>query len=388
MQRIAQRFKQELPELSAYFQNGGMVDAVVNLGMPAPLDIQVSSMHLKTAHAIAVEIARQVRGLSGVSGVLVPQDMDYPALKLEVDRLRAAELGLSTKEVVSSVITALTSDAMIAPSYWVDPSSGNDYLLTVQYPENLIKSLVDLGSLPLRGRNRSRGTRLENVSHITHMRAPTEVDHYQLRRTVDVYVSPEGEDLGSVYDDVRNVVDNLDLPSGVRVNVRGAVKAMDSAFKSFGYGLLLSTLLVYLILVAQFRSFLDPLLILVAVPAGLAGTMATMFLTGTTLNVMSLMGAVMMVGIVVSNSILIVECVRRAQQEGNPLRRSVWLGSRASLRPIIVTSLATLVGLAPLAANLGTGGEAYAAMASAIIGGLALSFVLTIFLVPAVYYSV
>lgn len=388
MRRIAERFKQDLPELSAYFQNGGMIDAVVNMGMPAPLDIQVTSSHLKTAHDTAVKIARQVRNLPGISGVLVPQDMDYPALKLDVDRLRAAQLGLSAKEVVDSVITALTSDAMVAPSYWVDPKSGNDYLLTVQYPENFIKSLDDLGSLPLRSPNEARATRLENVSRITHMQAPTEVDHYQLQRTIDVYATPKGEDLKRMDRDVQKIVGHMSLPEGVRVTVRGAVEAMNSAFRSFGYGLPLATLLVYLILVAQFRSFLDPFLILMAVPAGLAGTMLTLFITGNTLNVMSLMGTIMMVGIVIANSILIVEYVRRVQRQGTPLRRAVWLGSRASLRPIIVTSLATLVGLAPLAANLGTGGEVFAAMALAIIGGLALSFVLTIFLVPAIYYAV
>jgi multidrug efflux pump subunit AcrB len=277
---------------------------------------------------------------------------------------------------------------MIAPSYWVDPSTGNDYLLTVQYPEGAVKNLADLGSLPLRAANRPQPTRLDTVSHISHMRSPTEVDHYQLRRIMDVYVAPSGEDLGRVYSGVQKIIDGTNLPEGVRVEVRGSVQAMRASFKSFGLGLILSTLLVYLILVAQFESYLDPLLILLAVPTGLTGVLLILFATGTTLNVMSLMGVVMMVGIVVSNSILIVDFTNRLRAEGHSLREAVALACRVRLRPVLMTSLATLFGLIPMALKLGTGSEAYAPLARAIIGGLAVSVVLTVFIVPAAYYSV
>jgi multidrug efflux pump subunit AcrB len=388
MRRVRERIQRDLPQLSAYFQTGGLVDAILNLGMPAPLDIQVSGMDMDAAHQIATEIARKARALPGVSDVLVPQDVDYPALKLDIDRERASELGLSAEEVVDSVITALTSDGMIAPSYWVDPSTGNDYLLTVQYPEGAVKNLADLGSLPLRAANRPQPTRLDTVSHISHMRSPTEVDHYQLRRIMDVYVAPSGEDLGRVYSGVQKIIDGTNLPEGVRVEVRGSVQAMRASFKSFGLGLILSTLLVYLILVAQFESYLDPLLILLAVPTGLTGVLLILFATGTTLNVMSLMGVVMMVGIVVSNSILIVDFTNRLRAEGHSLREAVALACRVRLRPVLMTSLATLFGLIPMALKLGTGSEAYAPLARAIIGGLAVSVVLTVFIVPAAYYSV
>ena len=388
MNLVRERLLRDLPQVSAYFQTGGLVDAILNQGIPAPLDIQVSGMDLHGAHAIASQIAQQVRALPGVSDVLVPQDVDYPALKIDIDRERASELGLSAKEVLDSLITALTSNGMIAPSYWIDPKTGNNYLLTVQYPENYVKDLGALGSMPLRAPNLKHPTRLDSVVHISTVPSPTEVDHYQIRRTVDVYVAPAGEDLSHVYAGVQKIVAQTQLPPNMVVNVRGTVQAMRSSFQSFGLGLILSTVLVYLILVAQFRSFIDPLLILLAVPTGLAGVLLTLWATGTTLNIMSLMGIVMMVGIVVSNSILIVEFTNRLRAEGRPLRQAVSLACRVRLRPVLMTSLATLMGLLPMAAKLGTGSEAYAPLARAIIGGLAVSVVLTVFIVPAGYYVI
>ena len=388
MNLVRKHLKNDLPQLSSYFQTGGLVDAVLNLGLPAPLDIQVSGSNLKEAHQAATDIAQQVRALPGVSDVLVPQDVDYPSLKLDIDRVRASELGLNEKEVVGNVITALASDQMIAPSFWVDPKSGNDYMLTVQYPENYVKNLAGLAAVPLRGSKSSHDTRLDNVSRISHVESPTEVDHYQLRREMDVYVSPSGEDLGKVLSGVQKIIRGAKLPENVRVEVRGSARAMEVSFRSFGLGLILATFLVYLILVAQFRSFIDPLLILLAVPTGLTGVLLIMFLTGTTLNVMSLMGVVMMVGIVVSNSILIVEFTNRLREEGRSLKEAVVMACRVRLRPVLMTSLATLIGLIPMAMKLGTGSEAYAPLARAIIGGLAVSVVLTVFIVPAAYLLV
>jgi multidrug efflux pump subunit AcrB len=388
MDRVRRRLAAELPQLSAYFQSGGLVDAVLNLGLPAPIDIQVSGSNLELAHQTATELGRRVRALPGVSDVLVPQDIDYPALELEVDRQRAAQLGLTSKEVIHNVITALSSDQMIAPSYWVDPRSGNDYLLTVQYPEVQVKDTADLRAIPIRSPGRSRPTRLDALSSIRLIHAPTEVDHYQLRRAMDVYVAPSGEDLGSLASAIDKIVSGMTIPKGVQVTLRGMVQGMRVSFRSFGLGLLLAVVLVYLILVAQFESFFDPLLILLAVPTGLMGVLLVLFLTGTTLNVMSLMGVVMMVGIVVSNSILIVEFTRRLRRDGKPLREAVALACRVRLRPVLMTSLATLIGLIPMALKLGTGSEAYAPLAQAIIGGLTASVVLTVFIVPAAYLLV
>jgi multidrug efflux pump subunit AcrB len=385
MRRVRQRLAEDLPQISTYFQSGGLVDSVLNMGMPAPIDIQVSGNSLDQTYAVASTIATQARKLSGVSDVLIPQDIDYPALRLDIDREKASLVGLSQKEVVDNIITALTSNGMIAPDYWIDPKTGNPYMLTVQYAEDQVKSLTDLKQIPLRGAKSSAPTTLDTVVKVHTIPSPTEVDHYQLFRVVDLYVSPKAEDLGRVSSQLKKIIQNTRLPEGVRLNVRGSVQGMRSSFKSFGIGLVLATVLVYLVLVAQFASFLDPFIILLAVLPGIAGVLLILLITGTTLNVMSLMGLVMMVGIVVSNSILIVEFARKLRAQGTPLKEAVVVASRLRLRPILMTSLATLLGLVPMAMKLGTGAEAYAPLARAIIGGLLVSVVVTVYLVPAAY---
>jgi multidrug efflux pump subunit AcrB len=385
MNRVRAALNRDMPQVTTYFQSGGLVDAVLNLGMPAPIDVQVSGMNLEKTYQTADLLAGQLRDVRGVNDLLMPQDMNYPALRLDIDRQRASLVGLSQKEVVDNVITALTSNGMIAPSYWVDPKSGNDYLLTVQYREDQIKSLNDLKEIPLRGENISNPTPLDSVVNVKPIESPTEVDHYQLRRVFDLYISTASEDLGGVTSRIQKIVKQTKLPEGVRVDLRGSVQGMQASFRSFGLGLILSIALVYLVLVAQFASWSDPFIILLAVPPGLAGVLLFLIATGTTLNVMSLMGVVMMVGIVVSNSILIVEFARNLHREGKPLKEAVSIASRQRLRPVLMTSLATLLGLIPMAMKLGTGSEAYAPLARAIIGGLLVSVVVTVYLVPAGY---
>jgi multidrug efflux pump subunit AcrB len=385
MNEVRRRIAAQLPQLRTYFQSGGLVDAVLNQGMPAPIDVQVSGMDLKTNDKIAQDLARQIRAAKGVSDVYIPQDMDYPALQVNVNRDRAAELGLTPKEVIDNLITALTSDVMIAPSYWVDPKNGNNYFVTVQYPENQVKSIQDLKAMPLRAPNLKMPTYLNQVADVVPILTPTEVDHYQLQRTIDVYVAPTGEDIGGPQREISQIIARTQLPPNTRVDIRGLVLTMQSSFKSFGLGLFLAVLLVYLILVAQFSSFLDPFLIVLAVPTGLIGVVLTLASTGTTLNIQSLMGIVMLQGMVVSNSILIVDFANVLRSEGHNLRDAVVHACRIRLRPILMTSLATVVGLLPMAFKLETGSEAYAPLARVIIGGLLTSIVLTIFVVPAAY---
>jgi len=385
MNEVRRRIAAQLPQLRTYFQSGGLVDAVLNQGMPAPIDVQVSGMDLKTNDKIAQDLARQIRAAKGVSDVYIPQDMDYPALQVNVNRDRAAELGLTPKEVIDNLITALTSDVMIAPSYWVDPKNGNNYFVTVQYPENQVKSIQDLKAMPLRAPNLKLPTYLNQVADVVPILTPTEVDHYQLQRTIDVYVAPTGEDIGGPQREISQIIARTQLPPNTRINIRGLVLTMQSSFKSFGFGLFLALLLVYLILVAQFSSFLDPFLIVLAVPTGLIGVVLTLAFTGTTLNIQSLMGIVMLQGMVVSNSILIVDFANVLRSEGHNLRDAVVHACRIRLRPILMTSLATVVGLLPMAFKLETGSEAYAPLARVIIGGLLTSIVLTIFVVPAAY---
>ncbi|MEZ5404205.1 MAG: efflux RND transporter permease subunit [Bryobacteraceae bacterium] len=386
MERIRRRLASEMPLLTAFFRSGGMVDAVLNLGMPAPIDVQVSGSNLEKDYEIAVQLASQIRTLRGVSDVYIPQDVDYPALQVNVDRLRASKLGLNAKEVIQNLITALTSNQMIAPSYWVDPRSGDDYMVTVQYPERQVTNLRDFRAIPIRSASAPLPARLDAVTNITRFQAPTEVDRYQFRRVIDVYVQPSGEDLGRLAESIDAIVAKTKVPNNVRIDLRGMVQGMRQSFTAFGFGLTLSVLLLYLILVAQFRSFADPILILLAVPPGLAGVLVTLTATGTTLNVMSLMGVVMLVGIVASNSILIVEFANQLRlQIASDTMDAIVSACRIRLRPVLMTSFATLVGLLPMALKLGSGSEAYAPLARAILGGLTLSLITTVFLVPAAY---
>ena len=385
MDKVRHRINSEMPELRTYFQSGGLVDSVLNQGVPAPIDIQVSGMNLHVCRDIASKLAGDIRTLPGISDVFIPQDLDYPGLQVNVDRTRAQQLGLSPKEVISDLITALTSDVMIAPSYWVDPRNGNNYFVTVQYPENRVGSFRDLEAMPLRAPNLKEPTYLGQVATVTPTLTPTVVDHYQLERTIDIYVAPSGEDLGGPARRINGLVEKLQLPPNIRVDIRGLVVTMQESFRSFGFGLLLAILLVYLIMVAQFRSFVDPFLIVVAVPTGLVGVLLVLALPGTTLNIQSLMGIVMLQGMVVSNSILIVDFANVLRSEGHPLKEAVTRACRIRLRPILMTSLATVAGLLPMAVKLETGSEAYAPLARVIIGGLLTSIVLSIFVVPVAY---
>jgi multidrug efflux pump subunit AcrB len=330
---------------------------------------------------------------------------------------------------------------MIAPNYWVDRKTGNDYFLTVQYFENgspAIHDFMDLKNIPLRGASHQKKdtdcgpvlsdhrwqgtgplgnppktawtctqqlpqvkgqpqrpshsarpiTVLGNVVKLGFIQTPTEMDHYQIQRVTDVYVTPAGEDLGKVTHSIREILDHATYPSNVRITLRGMVEGMEASFKSFGLGFLLSFMLLYLILVAQFRSFTDPLLIMLAIPMGFVGVLVILPLTHSTLNVMSLMGVLMLVGIADSNSILIVDFAHNLEKQGMSPADAVITACRVRLRPILMTSLATIIGMIPMAMKLGTGAEQYTPMARAIIGGLTSSVLLTIFIVPAAYLLV
>jgi multidrug efflux pump subunit AcrB len=383
---IKKRMTREMPELSPFFSSGSLVDSVLNMGSPAPIDLQVSGSDLNADYQVAQNLAAQFRQIRGVADVYIPQDLDYPSLRLNIDRTRATELGLTEKEVVSNVITALTSNQMIAPSIWIDPNSGNNYFLTVQYNENQIKSIDDLRAIPLHSARVAEPTRLDMVADITRFNAPTEVDHNQIRRRIDIYIRPSSEDLGSVARKVQKIIAVSHIPSTIDITLGGSVDSMNASFRSFAIGLILSVVLLYLILVAQFRSFVDPFIILIALPPGIAGVILTLLVTGTTLNVMSLMGVIMLAGIAMSNSILIVEFAHHLIRDGSSVRDGIVMACRVRLRPVLMTSLATVIGLLPMALKLGEGSEAYAPLARALIGGLTASVILTVFLVPAAFY--
>ena len=386
--RVRRKLSSDLPEVSTFFQTGGLVDSIVNQGMPAPIDIQITGNKQQQAYEVAQEMAQKLRQLSDVSDVLIPQDLDYPGIQLNVNRELAARLGLTASGVVENVITALTSNGMIAPGYWIDPRSGNNYFLTVQYTPRQIANMTmeDFKQIPLHAKDNANPTTLENVAGMNMINTPTEVDHYQLFRIIDLYVSPNGEDLGTLLKKVQQLIKNTKLPPNTRVELRGSVVAMNDSFKSFAIGLSLSIVLVYLILMAQFASFSDPFIILLAVPPGFTGVILFLLMTHTSVNIMSLMGVMMMIGIVVSDSILIVEFTRELRRRGQGLEEAIKNACHVRLRPIMMTTFATFLGLIPLALALEAGSEQYAPLARAIIGGLMLSFVVTLFLVPSAYY--
>jgi multidrug efflux pump subunit AcrB len=385
MQRARAKLTEDFPDVATYFQAGGLVDSVVNQGKPAPIDVQIGGNDLQQVNEIAQATAAKLRKLQAVNDVLIPQDLDYPGLELNINRVQAGLLGISPEDVVDNVITALTSDGMISPSFWVDPKTGNSYMLTVQYPETQIKTITDFRQIPLRSPNGTTTTPLQSLADIKPINTPTEVDHYQLRREFDIYVMPKKEDLSEVNKQVESIVGQIDKPNGVTVKVLGSVRDMVDSFSSFGIGLILAVVLVYLILMAQFASFSDPFIILLAVPPGLSGVLIFLLVTGTTLNVMSLMGVVMMTGIAVSDSILIVQFVGALRREGMPLKEALTEACKVRLRPILMTTLATILGLIPMALAFEPGSEQYAPLARAILGGLTVSGVVTVFLVPTAY---
>jgi multidrug efflux pump subunit AcrB len=412
MRRVRARLSREMPELTTYFQAGGLVDGVINQGLPAPIDVQVSSMDMNDAYALAEDLAAKIRTYPNVSGTYIPQDVNYPGIQLNIDRERASLIGLSAQEVVDNVITALTSDGMIAPSYWIDPKSGNNYMVTVQYANHWINhmSMQDFENIPLHGvrppgyspvdeargagdtdpdmwtgSHREGYTPLGSVASIQLINTPTEVDHYQIRRVIDIYVSTKSEALQTVGARISDLLAQTKTSRNTLLHMRGAVVSMNRSFEEFGLGLIISVVLVYLILMAQFTSFIDPFIILMAIPPGLAGVVLILLTTGATLNIMSLMGVIMMTGIVVSNSILIVEFTGTLHEQGMSLVDATVEACKVRLRPILMTSLATLLGMIPMALGFEAGSEQYAPLARAVIGGLGVSVVVTVFLVPAVY---
>jgi HAE1 family hydrophobic/amphiphilic exporter-1 len=391
MDRVQNEIAEQFPEIRTFVQTGSMVDATLNSGMPAPIDVQVTSRSNRQNYQLAQQLGNEIRKLRGVGEIYIPQDINYPAVRMDIDRVHAGELGLTEKDVVDDVITALNSNVMIAPNYWVDYKTGNDYFLTVQYYEHgkpAIHNFLDLTNIPLKAPNLKEPTTLDTVVKLEHTETPTEIDHYQIQRAADVYVTPKGEDLGRISSAIDKIVTGMKVPGNVRVNLRGMVEGMNQSFASFAKGFILAAMLLYLVLVAQFRSFIDPFLIMLAIPMGFIGVLIILPLTGTTLNVMSLMGVLMLIGVAGSNSILIVDFAHKLEEQNYSVADAVITACRVRLRPILMTSLATIIGMLPMALKLGTGSEQYAPMARAIIGGLTSSVILTVFIVPAAYLLV
>ncbi len=406
MDRLAEVLPKKVPQVQSFFSSGSIIDAVLNFGMPAPIDIQVSGWDFRQLFTFADRIKRRVDQLPEVGHSFIPQIPDYPTLDIVVDRQRAGRLGLTQKDVVTNVITALDNNMMIAPSIWIDRANGNDYFLTAQYREpdiNRLETVMDIpvgthrmGYRPLSirdaataevrsGYGHNNAVLLRNVADVRHAYYPSEADHYDIQRVIDVYVAPATSDWGGTQEAVERAVAKLKPPPHVKLFFRGSVVSMEQSFSSFGVGLALAIIMVYLVGVAQGRSWLDPFIFLFSIPMGLIGVALLLWATGTTLNIESFMGIIVMIGIVHSNAILLIDFANERRREGMPLRKAATEAARIRMRPILMTTLATLAGLAPIALKIGEGSEASAPLARAVIGGLAVSTVMTLVLVPALW---
>jgi multidrug efflux pump subunit AcrB len=387
VKRLRELLKKDYPQEQFLFVSGGIVNAALNEGVPTPISIQVSAGTIEKCREKAQEVVERIRGIPGAVDVQIAQSLDYPQLDVQVDRTRAKYLGLNQKQVAETILTALGSSVGFAPTIWVDPATGIDFFMGVQYETNKMKSLDEIRNIPLslEGKDGPITIPLSNVATIRRVNIPAEVAHYNLARVNDVYVNVSGRDVGSVAADVEKALAELPEELGVSIKVRGPVTTMKASVRLLGLGLVVAVILVYLVMLAQFRSFVDPLIIMLAVPLGLSGVLGMLFVTGTTINIQSLMGTLMMIGVVVNNSILLVEFANRLRERGYDTRRAALAAAQIRLRPILMTALVLIASMLPLSFHLAPGGEAMIPLARALIGGMLVSTVLTLFLVPCVY---
>jgi multidrug efflux pump subunit AcrB len=425
---LRRRLREELPGVGVAFQTGGIVNDVLNFGLRAPVDIQVKGPRLDLIQPVAEEIRLRIADIPNTADVRIKQGNNYPELHLNVDRARAAYFGLDQQRVVVDVITGVSSNIALSPNYWLDPKTANGYYLLAQYPEQDLTKTEDLLNTPLIGarvplmaataptRNVAGSTvgfgntpfanqplgltggyysqsesqqgppvRLRDVAELIHKTGPDSVDHYDLSRLIDVLVTITGNDLGRVAARIEEVIKEVKLPKDVVITLKGEVANMRAAFENFALALPLAVVLIYLVMVGLFRSFIDPLIILLAVPLGWIGTVLMLALTNTSVNVESMIGTLMMMGIVVSNSILLVDFANRMARSGLPPDQAVMEAGRRRIRPIVMTALATILGLLPLAFGFGEGNETMVPLARAVVGGLLVSTMMTLLVVPILH---
>ena len=427
--QLRSRLKASLPGVEVAFQTGGIINDVLNFGLKAPIDIQVKGPSLDMIRPVAERIQQQIAQVPNTVDVRIKQGKSYPELHIDVDRTKAAYYGINQNRVVVDVITGISSNLALSPNYWLDPKTANGYFLLAQYPEQSLTTTEDLLNIPIIGARtpllgtasltgggmlgstlalqntpfagrqmeitsgyyassddrRGPPVMLRDVATLKFKTGPDSVDHYDLSRLINVLVTPVGNDLGRVAKDIEKVLAGIDLPKDVTVQLRGEVANMRSAIQNFALALPLAVVLIYLVMVALFRSFIDPLIILVAVPLGWIGTVLTLHLTNTSVNVESMIGTLMMMGIVVSNSILLVDFANRMVRNGATAAHAVLEAGRRRIRPILMTALATILGLLPLALGFGEGNETMVPLARAVVGGLAVSTIMTLLVVPVMH---
>ena len=425
---LRKKIQASLPGVEISFQTGGIISDVLNFGLRAPIDIQVKGPTLDLIRPVAEEIRQRVAQVGDTTDVRIKQGKSYPELHVNVDRTKAAYYGLTQDRVVVDVITGISSNLALSPNYWLDPKTANGYFLLAQYPEQSLTKTEDLLNIPIigartalnptsalttagtsgstialqntpfAGRNldlsagffagderRGPPVLLRDVATLEMKTGPDSVDHYDLSRLIDVLVTPVGNDLGRVAAEIEQVLATVQLPKDVTIDIKGEVANMRAAFSNFALALPLAVLLIYLVMVGLFRSMVDPLIILVAVPLGWIGTVLMLHLTNTSVNVESMIGTLMMMGIVVSNSILLVDFANRMVRAGTSAELAVLEAGRRRVRPILMTALATILGLLPLALGFGEGNETMVPLARAVVGGLAVSTMMTLLVVPVMH---
>ncbi|HXW84836.1 MAG TPA: efflux RND transporter permease subunit [Candidatus Binataceae bacterium] len=397
--KIRQLLAQSFPNMTGYFQAADIVSQVLNFGLPAAIDTQITGNDLQQTYTIASRLQEKMKQIPGIVDTRIAEPLDYPTFKVDVDRDRALELGVTEEEVAASLLTALSGNSLLQPDYWLDPISGVNYTVISQSPQHFINSVAALARIPVAGSaaaaaiNQAGGSILTppsqvlgNLATITHTVDPSVIAHYNVQRVMDVNSGVAGRDLGGAAGDVQRAIESLGkLPPGTQVTIRGQSQAMHQSFGTLELGLVLAVILVYLLMAANFQSWLEPFIILMAVPGALAGVLWMLVITRTTINVESLMGAIMAVGVAVANGNLLITFANELREEGyGPVEAAIEAG-RIRLRPILMTALAMILGMLPMALAIGEGSELNAPLGRAVIGGLIAATLMTLFVVPAVY---
>src|SRR5579883_149580 len=375
------------PGVTFYTLPADMITQILNFGLPAPIDIQISGADVNANRVVADRILEQIRAVTGIVDARIQQDFDYPILEVNVDRTKAQQNGLTEDDVTSSVLDTLSGSFQTAPMFFLNRKNGVNYNLAVQAPQYDIQSLQDLQNLPITAPSARAPAILADVAKIGRAQEMAAVDHYNIRRVIDIYANVQGRDLGAAGREITRIVDanRHFLPRGSFVTVRGQLETMQGAYIGLFGGLAFSILFVYLLIVVNFQSWFDAFIIITALPAALAGIVLFLFFTGTTLSVPALMGAIMCMGVATANSILVIAFAReRLAEHGDAVRAAIDAGF-TRFRPVLMTALAMIIGMIPMALGLGEGGEQNAPLGRAVIGGLLLATVATLIFVPAVF---
>ena len=389
IQAIRTRLQREFPGVSYWYPPADIVAQILNFGLPAPLDIQIIGANRPANGVFARDLMEKIRRVAGAVDVRIQEPTDAPRLDITVDRSKAALLGLTQSQVANSVLGALSGSQTTNPNFWVDPKNKVNYQINAMAPQYDIDSLDALRNLPILGGGQTLQI-LGNVADISRSVTFPVADHYNIRPVINIYANISGRDLGAVAADVQKLIDasQKDLPKGSTINLRGQVRTMNESFLGLYLGLLFSMVLVYLLMVVNFQSWIEPLIIVTALPCALAGIIWMLFITHTTLSVPALMGAIMCMGVATANSVLVVTFANEQQTELKDSYRSALQAGYVRLRPVLMTAFAMIIGMVPMALGLGEGGEQNAPLGRAVIGGLIFATVATLFFVPTIFMLV